>query len=441
MKYLNYIKYSINYIKLIYNSLKIYNNPDKIRDDKFVNNFINIISNNGCMLIKLIQWGLPRYEMMYGTNDFTKKLEKFYDNCPEHSIVHTDNTYRKEFNKSIFEDYDIIGILGCGSIGQVYKVLRKKDNKYYALKVIHPNTKEEFVIFKIFFYIIYNLININNILPIKNINILVDDIELQLNYNNEAYNCNFFYNLYKDNKYINVPKIEYYNENLILMEIFNTKSDENITDLGKYKCLLLLIIFINNDCLNNLSHGDMHKGNWSLHYNNNYSYINIIDFGFCFNINYTDYIIIDKYIENPTDLNILKEIIGFLICNKSIELVDTISLYLYSITKNIESKNIEKYINCLFITLNKYNIKINTSILNGLFLYYQMSSMYKFILDNENRSNNIIENNFSLELYNICETYNICDEYKNHLNKNFISSFNFKTNNKKLDKYKNLCLK
>ena len=70
-----------------------------------------------------------------------------------------------------------------------------------------------------------------------------------------------------------------------------------------------------------------------------------------------------------------------------------------------------------------------------------MSSMYKFILDNENRSNNIIENNFSLELYNICETYNICDEYKNHLNKNFISSFNFKTNNKKLDKYKNLCLK
>jgi predicted unusual protein kinase regulating ubiquinone biosynthesis (AarF/ABC1/UbiB family) len=440
MKYLNYIKYSMNYIKLIYNSLKIYNNPDKIRDDKFVNNFINIISNNGCMLIKIIQWGLPRYEMIYGTNDFTKQLEKFYDNCPEHSIAHTDNTYRKEFNKSIFEDYDIIGILGCGSIGQVYKVLRKTDNKYYALKVIHPNTKEEFVIFKIFFYIIYNLININNALPIKNINVLVNDIELQLNYNNEAYNCNFFYNLYKDNKYINIPKIEYYNENLILMEIFNTKSDEKITDLGKYKCLLLLIIFINNACLNNLSHGDMHQGNWSLHYNN-YSYINIIDFGFCFNINYTDYIIIDKYIGNPTNLDILKKIIEYLSSDKSIELINTISLYLYSITKNIESKNIEKYINCLFITLNKYNIKINTSILNSLFLYYQMSSMYKFILDNENRSNNIIENNFSLELYNICETYNICDEYKNHLNKNIIPSFNFKTNNKRLDKYKNLCLK
>ena len=82
------------------------------------------------MLIKLIQWGLPRYQMINGNNHFTKKLEKFYDNCPEHNIIHTENIYKKHFNTSIFNDYDIIGILGCGSIGQVYKVLRKKDNKY-----------------------------------------------------------------------------------------------------------------------------------------------------------------------------------------------------------------------------------------------------------------------------------------------------------------------
>ena len=30
------------------------------------------------MLIKIIQWGLPRYIMIYGNNKFTKKLEQFY---------------------------------------------------------------------------------------------------------------------------------------------------------------------------------------------------------------------------------------------------------------------------------------------------------------------------------------------------------------------------
>ena len=441
MRYFNYIKYSVNYLRLIYNSFKIYSNPSKIKDDEFVDNFVNIINNNGCMLIKLIQWGLPRYEMINGSNNFTKRLEKYYNNCPNYDIIHTDNIYKKHFNKSIFEDYDIIGILGSGSIGQVYKVLRKKDNKYFALKSIHPNAEDEFVIFKIFFYLLYKLVNINNILPIKNINILLNDIELQLDYNNEAFNCNYFYNLYKDNNYINIPKIEYYNKDLILMELIDNKSGENMTDLEKFKCLLLLIVFINNSCLNNLSHGDMHPGNWSLHTNGSYSSINIIDFGFCFNINYMDYVTIDKYIGNPTNIDILKEIIRYLVLDKSTKLIDEISLYLHSITKNIETKNLEKYINSLFITLNKYNIKINTSILNALFLYYQMSSLYKFILNDESRSNNIIENNFTLELYNICEAYNICDEYKSYLNKNIIPEFNFKTENKKLDKFKNLCLK
>lgn len=441
IKYFNYAKYSFNYLKLIYNLFKIYNNPNKIKDDEFVDNFINIISNNGCMLIKLIQWGLPRYEMIHGKNEFTKKLEKFYDDCPEHNIVHTDSIYKYYFNKSIFEDFDIIGILGCGSIGQVYKVLRKSDNKHYALKIIHPNTRHEFTIFKLFFKLLYKTISINNIIPIKNIDILLNDIELQLDYNNEAYNCNHFYNLYKDNIYINTPKIEYYNKNLILMELLDNNKEENMSELEKYKCLLLVIIFINNSCLNNLSHGDMHPGNWSINKNNSNCYVNVIDFGFCFNINYMDFLIFDKYIGYPTNMPILKKVIGQLVSNKSVEFINEISEYLYSITINIEPHHIEKYINSLFITLNKYNIKINTSILNALFLYYQMSSLYKFILSDTKRSNNIIENNFTLELYNICEAYNICDEYKSYLNKNVIPDFNFKSKNKKLDKFKDLCLK
>ena len=137
-------------------------------------------------------------------------------------------------------------------------------------------------------------------MPVKNLEILINDIELQLDYNNESYNNKFFYELYKDNKYINIPNIEYYNEDMIIMETIETKTNEDMSDLCKYKCLLLLIVFINYNCLNNLSHGDMHYGNWSIQ-QDTYSYINIFDFGFCFSINNKDHFMIDKYVGEPTN--------------------------------------------------------------------------------------------------------------------------------------------
>lgn len=438
INYLNYIKHTFNYIKILYYSTKLYYNPQQINNDNFINNFINIISNNGCMLIKIIQWSLPRYIMINGTNKFTKKLSNFYNNCPEHNIIFTDKIYKKHFNKSIFEDYDVIGILGSGSIGQVYKISRKTDNKLFALKVIHPDVKNEFIIFRLFFNLIYYCINLQNIIPVKKIHLLIQDMELQLDYNNEAYNSKYFYKLYENNKYINIPKIYDYNEDLIIMDIVKTESNEELSDINRYKCLLLMIVYINNSCLNNLSHGDMHLGNWSIHHNT-YPYINIIDFGFCFNINFKDYIMIDKYIGSPNNLEILNEIIGYLSYDKSKEKINKISLELYNISKNVMSKDIEKYINNLLKILIKYKIYLNTSILNILFLYYQLSSSYDFILYND-KNNNIIENNFSLELINICEAYNICTEYREYLHNHIIPSFKLKSTNNKLDKYKDLCL-
>ena len=72
-----YFKYLFNYLKISYNLVQIYSNKQIIKDDIFVDNFLNIISNNGCMLIKCIQWVLPRYIMIYGENNITKKWKNF----------------------------------------------------------------------------------------------------------------------------------------------------------------------------------------------------------------------------------------------------------------------------------------------------------------------------------------------------------------------------
>ena len=44
-------------------------------------------------------------------------------------------------------DFEIIDILGSGSIGQVYLIRNIETKKEYALKVIHPNIYKEYVIF------------------------------------------------------------------------------------------------------------------------------------------------------------------------------------------------------------------------------------------------------------------------------------------------------
>ena len=44
--------------------------------------------------------------------------------------------------------YEIIDIIGSGSIGQVYKIKCKKSNKYHVMKVKHPNIESQIILFE-----------------------------------------------------------------------------------------------------------------------------------------------------------------------------------------------------------------------------------------------------------------------------------------------------
>ena len=101
-----YFKYIKNYVKLFYNLYKYKKSEKKL----YIDNIINIVKDNGCMLIKMIQWGLPRYIMLYGENNLTKDLSIFYNNCPIHDISHTEKIYYENFNENIYDKYIVNNI-------------------------------------------------------------------------------------------------------------------------------------------------------------------------------------------------------------------------------------------------------------------------------------------------------------------------------------------
>ena len=128
---INLITYFYRYTKLIY---KIYNysnnyNINNSHNILLLEDIINNIKLCGSVAIKFCQWVTPKLEIMYlEENDildnikplWLRKLENFYENCENHDLNHTLKTYEKDFKNSLSDDYEILDIIGSGSIGQVY---------------------------------------------------------------------------------------------------------------------------------------------------------------------------------------------------------------------------------------------------------------------------------------------------------------------------------
>ena len=82
-----------------------------------------------------------------------ENFKSVYDDCYVHDIKLTQRLFWQECNQSIYDNFEIIDILGSGSIGQVYLIQNIQTQKQYALKVIH-HIFIKFVIFNIFINII-----------------------------------------------------------------------------------------------------------------------------------------------------------------------------------------------------------------------------------------------------------------------------------------------
>ena len=250
-----------------------------------------IVIDNGALSIKFMQWYLSNKEIENYDNSYDKIINFFedvFDDCPYHSLEETKKMFKNDFNMEMESIININTIeeIGSGSIGQVYKC--ELDGKLVAMKVKHPHLNN---LIKNQRYIIDLIIYIQKIEYLKNyfelhydINDFMETLYLQLNFKNEVYNSNKFYNQFSYNPLIIIPKVLYSSNNIIISEYESGKDFLELTSYQKTKaglnfyCLVLEMVVFNN-----FIHGDLHKKNWKVRINKDGEYkIILYDFGLVF---------------------------------------------------------------------------------------------------------------------------------------------------------------
>ena len=112
-----------------------------------------IFLNNGCIIIKLIQWLYTRYDIFYTekistTNNLLSHLKNVFEKCNIHEIDYTKQLFEEELSTPLYNiiKFDSSFNIKSGSIAQVYRGKLLKTNEEIAIKVTHPNLQEQNVI-------------------------------------------------------------------------------------------------------------------------------------------------------------------------------------------------------------------------------------------------------------------------------------------------------
>ena len=319
-------------------------------------------------------------------------LSNVYENNLNQDIKYTNKIYKYQFNKEISDEYDIVDVIGSGSIGQVYKIKCKKSGEKYVMKVKHPNIESQITLFRNIFKYIYNIKIFNKLFykyfPFNLIDFL-DDFYKQSDFINESNNILYFYHKYHDNPYIIIPKLIKTSENIIIMEYMDGKclDDLDINEYNKSKIIILLYLFIRNNLLVlNNNHGDLHKYNWKVSNDklNNIYKIIIYDFGYCFRLTKLEYdnisMLCDLIASNDENMDNYNKFLKFLYDKPSLNInveynnrITEPSVLLDQILKISKENNIMikryKVLNTLLLMslvdtyFQKYNINNNTDIL------------------------------------------------------------------------------
>ena len=293
-----FLWYSWKYLRL---ALKIKVFYDMYEDTKCLNydlldDVLNYISECGSVATKFIQWITPLLELVavdeseFFKSDYIerkprwmRRLEKFYEDCDEHPYEYTKACYRSEFNEELEDRYDIVSLLGSGSIGQVYLIRNKESEEKSVIKVLHPSVSEQIDIFEWWYKILCRYPQIQAIIRKIPVNLLdfVKSFRMQSDFISEANHILRMREIYRENEYIHIPAVQRVSKSVLQMEYLEGFQVEELKlkETEEYKRFMIFYLFMRNNIIcENYNHGDLHPGNWKLHPEKG---ITIYDFGFC----------------------------------------------------------------------------------------------------------------------------------------------------------------
>lgn len=205
------------------------------------------------------------------SSDCKKHFQHVFEDCKTHDWVYTLHAYRRAFGHSLYDDFVVTPEstvpVGSGSIGQVYRLYSKSEGKHVAVKVKHPNIDRDaarfvrnimriMAITDVFYKIPFALI----------IREFLVNIQLQLDFRNEAANMDQLRKHFASEPHIVIPEVIAKSDDVIVMTYHKGVSFQDIQDKGtraRVSCDMFMFMAVSIVCYD-FVHCDMHFGNWKV---------------------------------------------------------------------------------------------------------------------------------------------------------------------------------
>ena len=449
VKYIIYFNIFLNILLINYLYYRLW---------KVLNNKLTLLLNfsvklNGCVIIKMIQWLNTNLELFLINSEkyefLIQLFSQYYENCPIHDLKYTKKLFLKDFGIA-FDTYfelDNTFIIKSGSIAQVYKAYMKNSNASVAIKVVHPEIEYQLLcpvaLVKLYTYLVTNFKCFKKYDIIIDLSAFFCNLEKQISMENEFTNNEYFYNNYKNNNIVIIPKPLMKSKNFLIMEFVDGEQIEDL-DISDYKKQILIsfiAIFIKDTFINGkYVHCDLHQGNWKIYKqldNVNeaiYNYkIIIYDFG---------YVIENK--RNDT----LKKLCYYLDTNNVYELGNLIFQNITNIEINDSNKddftariikhsnNSYPYSDSMIISMLTFcyinGYKLQNNVLDYFISGILLNKYFKKYLFLNYEETSFNEDMFYKYIYNtnmfyisVCEKYDVFHAVKDHIYNTYINNSNF----------------
>ena len=444
--FLTNIKYFYYFHKLLFNIISFitFRKLTGTNSICLINSINSDIKNNGFVVIKLVQWLLCRYSNLMKTTskysnlyNFLQNFTDVYENCNVHNFEYTENIFLRDFSENITQiiDIDKYYRIPSASIAQVYKGTLKSTGENIAIKVIHPELENQiiypFLYYNLYCYITKNFKIFNKYIIPFDLSTFFDNFVKQIDMKNEANNLEYFYNEYRENPLVLVPKPLFSSKNILVMEYIDGDDFEklDISKYQQYKFVLLVNLFVRNNLINlDKIHCDLHSSNWKIINDKEIPKIVVYDFGFCIDISNhcrNDIQNLLKSIETNNHMLFANSIHSYLkIQSNKEKFLNETQQFIHSSSNNITIINfIEFCINKNYIfNSDILDITLSSLLVNNYFNAYISSKNIENDFEQENLDSiKKLEstNNHLMTLSSICDINN-CYNHLNIFLKRFI---------------------